>query len=269
MSLVNRWILSRYYSTLKEVNKNLDNFKFNEAANLLYAFFWHEFCDWYLELIKPDIKSHQNQVVMYKILEKFLRTIHPFMPFITEEIWQQLPHQGDSIMIQPWPHIQEKMLDKKIDQSMAALFEAINTIRNMRIELEVGLNEMVDVKISSTSKDTLKLFNSASAYIKTLVKVGNLSLAEHYTQGKSEFVAIVNDLHISIPLAASDIEKQKVKISQRIEKTKTDIAIKEKMLANENFVKRAPKEIVEQEQEKLKGLGETLRKLEAVKNGLR
>ena len=269
LSLANRWILSRYYSTLKEVNKNLDNFKFNEAANLLYAFFWHEFCDWYLELIKPDIKSHQNQVVMYKILEKFLRTIHPFMPFITEEIWQQLPHQGDSIMIQPWPHIQEKMLDKKIDQSMAALFEAINTIRNMRIELEVGLNEMVDVKISSTSKDTLKLFNSASAYIKTLVKVGNLSLAEHYTQGKSEFVAIVNDLHISIPLADSDIEKQKVKISQRIEKTKTDIAIKEKMLANENFVKRAPKEIVEQEQEKLKGLGETLRKLEAVKNGLR
>ena len=85
LSLANRWILSRFYSTLKEVNKNLDNFKFNEAANLLYVFFWHEFCDWYLELIKPEIKLHQNQVVMYKVLEKFLRTIHPFMPFITDE----------------------------------------------------------------------------------------------------------------------------------------------------------------------------------------
>jgi len=269
LSLANRWILSRYYSTLKEVNKNLDNFKFNEAANLLYAFFWHEFCDWYLELIKPEIKLHQNQVVMYKILEKFLRTIHPFMPFITEEIWQQLPHQGDSIMEQPWPHIQEQMLDKKIDHSMAALFDAINTIRNMRIELEVGLTEPVDIKIASASKDTLKLFDSAKEYIKTLAKVNELTLAGHYTQCKSEFATVVNDIHISIPLAASDIEKQKTKISLKIEKTKNDIITKEKMLANENFVKRAPKEIVEEEREKLKGLGETLKKLEAVKNGLR
>ena len=269
LSLANRWILSRYYSTLKEVNKNLDNFKFNEAANLLYAFFWHEFCDWYLELIKPRIKLHQNQVVIYKVLEKFLRTIHPFMPFITEEIWQQLPHQGGSIMIQSWPHIQEKMFDKKTDRSMAVLFEAINTIRNMRIELEVGLNEPVDIKITCPSKDTLKLFNSAKVYIKTLVKVKDLSLNEHYLKAESEFTAVVNNMHISIPLAVSDIEKQKVKINRRIEKAKTDVALKEKMLADENFVKRAPKEIVEQEREKLKGLGETLKKLEALNYGLR
>ena len=90
LNLVNRWILSRFYSALKEVDKNLDLYRFNEAANLLYGFFWHEFCDWYLEMIKPDIKNSQTQAVMYKVLEKFLRAIHPFMPFVSEEIWQLL-----------------------------------------------------------------------------------------------------------------------------------------------------------------------------------
>ena len=139
----------------------------------------------------------------------------------------------------------------------------------MRIELEVGLNEPVDVKISSPSKDTLELFNLARVYIKTLVKVNELKLDEHYTQAKSEFVAVVNDMHISIPLAATDVEKQRNKINQKIEKTKIDIATKEKMLANENFINRAPKEIVETEKDKLRGLKETLKKLEALNNGLR
>ncbi len=115
LSLVNRWILSRFYSVLKEVNKDLDNYKFNEAANLLYGFFWHEFCDWYLELIKADIKNPANQVVMFKILEKFLRALHPFMPFISEEIWQRINPEAGSIMTQPLPHIQEQIIDKKLE----------------------------------------------------------------------------------------------------------------------------------------------------------
>jgi valyl-tRNA synthetase len=268
LSLINGWILSRYYSTLEEVNKNLENFKFNEAANLLYVFFWHEFCDWYLELIKPEIKSHQNQVVMYKVLEKFLRILHPFMPFITEEIWQQLPHEGESIMTQPWPHIQQNLIDKKTDTRTSALFEVINTIRNMRLELEVGLNEPIDVKVFSGSKETLKLLDIARGYIKNLAKTGSLSFFEHYARAESEFVAVVKDMHIAIPLAASDIEKQKNKIEERIQKTKAAINSKEKTLANDNFIKKAPVEIVAGEKEKLKNLGETLKKLEAVKNGL-
>ncbi len=93
--------------------RNLSSYKFNEAANLLYGFFWHEFCDWYLELIKPNIKDRQNQVVMHKVLEKFLRTLHPFMPFITEEVWQMIGEkEKSSIMVEAWPHIQEEIIDK-------------------------------------------------------------------------------------------------------------------------------------------------------------
>jgi valyl-tRNA synthetase len=206
---------------------------------------------------------------MYKVLEKFLRILHPFMPFITEEIWQQLPHQGESIMVQPWPHIQQNLIDKKTDLRMSALFEVINTLRNMRLELEVGLNERIDVKVFSASKETLKLLNTAQGYIKNLVKTGSLNFFEHYARSESEFVWIVKDMHIVIPLAASDIEKHKAKIEERIKKTKAAINSKEKTLANDAFIKKAPAEIVAGEKEKLKDLGETLKKLEALNYGLR
>ena len=104
LSPVNRWILSRLYSTIKETQESLAKFQFNEAANGLYAFFWHEFCDSYLEIIKPDITNPHNQLVMFKVLEKSLRILHPFMPFVTEEIWNKFSSTDKSIMISNWPH---------------------------------------------------------------------------------------------------------------------------------------------------------------------
>ncbi|MCX5709284.1 MAG: valine--tRNA ligase [Candidatus Omnitrophica bacterium] len=270
LSPVNRWILSRFYSTLKEVNKNLDSFRFNEAANLLYSFFWHEFCDWYLELIKSEIKNEENQVVMYKILEKFLRTAHPFMPFITEEIWQKLAPEGDSIMIQPWPHIQEEIIDKKAESGMNAVFEIINAIRNMRAELEVPLTNIIDVKLYSSSKAKRELFKSMSRYIKNLAKVNEPVIGEHYTHTKGEFVAVLNEAHAVIPLAGVvDIDKYKAKVGLKIENARAQIKSKESTLANPNFAKRAPLEIVEGEKEKLKNLKEALKKLEGVLDGIR
>ncbi|HTZ11281.1 MAG TPA: valine--tRNA ligase, partial [Candidatus Margulisiibacteriota bacterium] len=136
LSLVNRWILSRFYSVLKAVEASLEAYKFNEAANLVYLFFWHEFCDWYLEIIKPQISQKNNQVVMYKVLEKSLRLLHPFMPFISEEIWQMLSGSPErienSIMRQSWPHLQKEMIDKAAEESLSGVFEVVNCVRNMR-----------------------------------------------------------------------------------------------------------------------------------------
>ncbi|MDP2830631.1 MAG: valine--tRNA ligase, partial [Candidatus Omnitrophota bacterium] len=145
LDIVNRWILSRFYTTLEKVGKELDNFKFNEAVSSLYAFFWHEFCDWYLELIKPQIGEKQTQIVMYKVLEKYLRLIHPFMPFISEEIWQRLPGAKGSIMQQNWPHLQSELINKKDESQMELAFEVINVIRNMRAELEVNPASRIDI----------------------------------------------------------------------------------------------------------------------------
>ncbi len=268
-SLVNRWVLSRFYSTLKELNKYLDSYKFNEAANLLYRFFWHEFCDWYLELIKQDIKNPHNQVVMYKILEKFLRAIHPFMPFISEEIWQKINPAEESIMIQPWPHIQENIIDKKTETKMKNVFEAIAAIRNMRSEMDIPVWLSIKTIISTNNKIKRELITSLSSQIKNLCRLSELVIEEKYIQLKSTITTVIGDMHISIPLEGIlDKELEKAKLDEKIKKIEQETRIKEDTLKNKNFIHKAPVEIVEKEKEKLKELKDILNKLKAVKNGL-
>ncbi|MEW6171257.1 MAG: class I tRNA ligase family protein, partial [Candidatus Omnitrophota bacterium] len=269
LDLVNRWILSRFYSTLKEVNKLLDNFKFNEALNLLYSFFWHEFCDWYLEIIKSDIKNINNQIVMYKVLEKYLRILHPFMPFITEEIWQKLPHQGKSIMIQSWPHIQEQIIDKKTESKMNLIFEIIAKIRNMRQEIDIDPKKEIAVFISTNNKINRELTNSLSQEIKSLAKLNVLEIKNRYMHTKSSITSIIKDIHITIPLEGLvDIEKEKQKLDSRIKTLTSQIKAKENLLSNKEFVKKADKEIVEKEKVKVKELRDILKRVELIKNEL-
>ncbi len=276
LSMANRWILSRFYSTLKETGKFLDNYKFNEAANALYGFFWHEFCDWYLELSKPEITKKENQIVLYKVLEKFLRTLHPFMPFITEEIWQKLPGLSfketapvNSIMAVPWPHVQENIIDKKSEHKMHVLFEFITLIRNMRSELEIPLVDLINIRISTTDQQLMKILKSMLVNLKNLAKINSIEFIESYSRQTNEYVSVLKDAHIAIPLSGLiDIDKYRQKIRGRMGSLEVEIKSKENMLANENFVKRAPEEVVEKERERLRELKETLTKLKAVENGL-
>jgi len=270
LSHVNRWILSRFYSSIEETEKYLENYQFNEAANTLYSFFWHEFCDWYLEIIKPDIHNAHNQLVMYKILEKFLRAIHPFMPFVSEEIWQKLPHAELSIMVSSFPHIQKQIIDKKAEKEMEEVFAVITTIRNMRAELDIPLQAPnLCVKIATAKKTGRALIEANETHIKSLARVANLSIEEEYRHRPGEFVNILKDMHIAIPLEGIiDIEKHKKKIEDKISKAQNDIKAKETMLANKDFIKRAPAEIIEGEREKLKALNEEIAKLKGVKDGL-
>jgi valyl-tRNA synthetase len=269
LDIVNRWILSRFYSILKELDKNLGAYRFNEAANLLYHFFWHEFCDWYLEMIKSDIKKTQNQVVMYKILEKFLRAMHPFMPFITEEVWEKINPDANPIMISPWPHIQENIIDKKVEKKMEQAVEAITTLRNMRSDMEIPVTAGINTIISSPNKPDRELILALSSHIKTLAKVSELTIEEKFSHRKSAITNVVGRMHITIPLEGIiDIEKEKSKLDEKIKKAEAQLKSKENTLANRNFIKNAPAEIVEKEKEKLQELKDTLHKLKAVKDGL-
>jgi len=269
MSLVNRWIISRLYSTLKETEKNLAAYKFNEAANLLYRFFWHEFCDWYLEIIKPDIKSPQNQLVMYKVLEKFLRMIQPFMPFITQEIWSRLRTGEELIMQQPWPHMQDQLIDKKIEQKMSLILEVITTIRNMRADLEILPTQMLDAVVAAAGKPKRELMELASGQIKYLCRLGSLTVQEKLEHRKSSVTSVISDVHISLSLeGVVDVEKEKLKIGAKIAKAESDIKAKQNTLSNTSFVERAPAEVVEKERQRLAELQETLTKLKAVQHAL-
>ncbi len=270
LDLVNRWILSRFYSTLEKVENELDSFKFNEAASSLYSFFWHEFCDWYLELIKPQINQKQTQVVMYKILEKTLRLIHPFMPFISEEIWQRLPNAKDSIMQQSWPHLQHELINKKDQLQMELAFDLINIIRNMRAELEVNPASRVDIQLTVTSKLTQVSLELLSGYIKNLAKVNSLTLNDKYIARNNQYAVVFKDLHIVMPLEGIvDVASQLLKNNLKIDKLKSEIKNKETMLANKNFSTRAPQEIVEAEKNKVIDMREQIKKLEVIINGLR
>ena len=281
LDITNRWILSRFYSVLKEVNKNLDNYKFNEAANALYAFFWHEFCDWYLELIKADIKNQHNQLVMYKVWEKSLRVMHPFMPFITEEIWQlflgsrsNTKHQTpntESIMVQPWPHTQENIIDQPTENKMQRIFTLINILRNIRFQLEIPLENTLNFMVF-TSRQNKELVASLSKQIEAVSKNHLLDAKTEgeYRRTNNEFNIVSEGTHIVIPLSGViDREKQKQKIESDIKRVKTEINNKKALLAKTDFVKRAPQEIVEAEKIKLAELSERLKKMEVVRDGFR
>jgi len=273
LDIADRWILSRFYSVLKQTDKSLSAFRFNEAVNILYSFFWHEFCDWYLEIIKTEIKKYQHQVVMYKVLEKTLRLLHPFMPFVTEEIWQRLPGEGDSIMLGAWPHLESTMIDKKTEKVMQGLFELITTIRNMFAELEnftqINLAGAArNVNIFTENESQKKFLLSMAPTVESLSKTKILISPDKYCPAKSQYVAVLADMHIVIPL--TDIIDSGL-FSQRIEgelnKLERDIKTKENMLHNKDFLSRAPGEIVEKEKLKLTELDEKLKKLKAVKDG--
>jgi valyl-tRNA synthetase len=270
LDILNRWILSRFYTTLEKVGKELDSFKFNEAANSLYAFFWHEFCDWYIELAKPQITQKHTQVVMFKILEKYLRVLHPFMPFITEEIWQKLPGAKNSIMQQSWPHLQNELINKKIEGQMQLAFDIINTIRNMRQELEVGLTSRIDIKLTPANNTDKAAIEQLTPYIKNLAKIDNLIFTEKYAVSKNEYACVLKNMHIVMPLQGIvDAAEVYQKNQAKIDKLLTEIKNKENMLANKDFLGRAPKNIVETEKTKLNDMRQQVIKLEVIRDGLR
>jgi valyl-tRNA synthetase len=265
---------------LKEAEKNIVTYRFNEAANVLYGFFWHEFCDWYLEIVKPDIsparnnlapqgnisngvKNRQNQVVMYKILEKFLRILHPFMPFITEEIWQRLPHQGDSIMISPWPHIQQQFIDRKLEKQVQSVFELVTQIRNLRGSIDIKPEQKVSVSIYAHSKEKESLVRSNSSLIISLAKLEDLKILDKGLRPSATISNVVEDIDIFLHFTGLvDIAKEQSKIKERcLELTKAR-DVKEARLKNKDFAKNAPAEIVEKERMGIEELGETLKRLE-------
>ncbi|MFH1889091.1 MAG: valine--tRNA ligase [Candidatus Omnitrophota bacterium] len=270
LDIVNRWILSRFYSTLKEVGKKLDLYKFNEAANILYGFFWHEFCDWYLEVIKPDIKKKHNQVVMYKVLEKFLRISHPFMPFVTEELWHKLDENKGSIMLEPWPHLQEDLIDKKAESKMAGIFEAISTIRMMRSELKIPPQNRINAEIFVKNKARKDLILSMEPLIMGMSRLESLIIKQDYAPLKTQYVRILKEMTIVIPLSGIiDADKLKKDKEDEIKKTESEIKAKKNILSNENFVKKAPREVVENEELRLQELNKTLIELKGIRDGLK
>jgi valyl-tRNA synthetase len=270
LELKERWILSRFYDTLHKVSSMLDSYKINEAAKLIYEFFWHQFCDWYLELAKPSFDKGETQVVLYKVLEKSLRMLHPFMPFITEEIWSLLPQGGASIMVSSWPHVQKKMIDKKAEADMELLMAVITAIRNTRSTWNIEVKKLISAHIKVSSLAAEKTLQDNADHIKRLGKVDELKIAEDLKKPEASAVSVCQGAEVFVPLKGIiDFDKEKERLARKIEETDGRYKQLSGKLKNKKFLESAPRNIVEkfkashdELQDQLKRLHANLKSLE-------
>jgi valyl-tRNA synthetase len=268
LALPDRWILSRLYTTLGKVNYGLENFRFNEVANLLYEFIWHEFCDWYLEIIKDRFSEAHTRLVVYKVLEKSLRMLHPIMPFISEEIWQIINPKAGPITISPWPHLQKQMIDRKIEGQMEFLIALVTAVRNIRSEWGIDPFKNIDLILKIEEAKTRKLLEENSGLIKRLIKIDLLTIAESVARPEKCATGVVGKIDFFVPLSGIiDVEKEKSRLEQQIAQLDKLLSGLKERLKNKDFLKRAPAEIVEKEKVKESELAEKIAKLKkAVKS---
>ncbi|MCB8817638.1 valine--tRNA ligase [Desulfosporosinus shakirovi] len=257
-----RWILTRYASTVENVTGALEKFDLGEAGRLLYEFIWNEFCDWYIELTKPRLYNkedvlarHTAQSVLLEVLEGTLRLLHPFMPFLTEEIWQNFPVQGNSIMMQPWPEV-PAYRDAVAEGNMTLLMEAIKGIRNIRAEMKVSPGQKVEIIILVPDQNQRAVLEKGKADILKLAGGASVELFETLTEKPSQSAsAVLGGVEIYLPLKGlMDLDKEVARIEKEISLALQDQQVLEIKLNNPGFTSKAPAAVVAKERERLEGL---------------
>ena len=266
MTTEDKWILTRYNETVKTVNESLDSFEIGVALSTLYDFTWDVFCDWYIELCKGrlnDKESAGNEVaqrVLCHVLTGILKLLHPFIPFITEEIYQSLPHEDESIMISSYPVYDESMVFPADAERMNSILDAIRAIRNRRSEMNVVPSRRAKVYIATAHAEDFP--ESSYVFFQRLASASEVEVAESF-EGKlsaDEAVTIVTPVAtILLPLAdIIDMEKEKARLNAEKTKLEGEIARLSAKLSNEGFVAKAPAAVVEGERAKLEKVRENL-----------
>ena len=254
--LPDRWIEGRLAETIGAVREALDAYRFNDAASAIYQFLWNDYCDWYLEIAKRSLYGEdaaargRTQHTLVTVLEQTLRLLHPFMPFITEEIWQRLPHEGESIMIAPYPRA-EPTRNTDVEAAMAALMGVITAIRNIRGEMRVAPGVKLSVIIRPASAAEAALFSGQRALVEALARA-SVTVDAAATRPRQSALAVVGAAEVYVDLAGVvDVGAERQRLQKEIARIEQTIAFTRAKLARPDFVERAPAEIVEKEREKL------------------
>ena len=261
-SLPNRWILSRFNETVREVTESLEEYRFNDGAQAIYRFIWHEFCDWFLELIKPVLYGKDDsqersvtQYVLMRVLDGAMRLLHPFMPFITEEIWQRLPQDGRSIMIADFPQYDEGLRDKEALEDMDLVMRTIAGIRNIRGEMDVAPNKRVDVFLRAERDDIPKRLEQYRGYITNLARVDHFSFTSSRAKHRDAATAVLGDMEIFVPMGKGmDFDGEAGRLEKEIQKVRKELEFADRKLSNDEFIANAPVEVVEKTKEKREAL---------------
>jgi valyl-tRNA synthetase len=265
LSLADRWIRSRIDTVTEELNSALDQFKFHEAADTIYHFIWHEFCDWYIELNKSDIKrgSLSSKAVLLEALDKILRLLNPFMPFITEEIGQHLPSAKKSLALASYPVSDKQNKDQTAEKQMKLLQDAITEVRTIRAENRIPPKQKIDLWIKVKEKKDEDLIKNNQDYIKTLASINNIDILKAFPSDKSFFKGISGFWELAIPLEKEiDLKQERLRLEREISKINDEKEKLEQRLQNNNFIKRAPSDVVQKTKDRLKELDMRKTKLE-------
>jgi valyl-tRNA synthetase len=268
-SLADRWIEARLAVTTAAVRDHLKRYRFNDAASALYQFVWRELCDWYLEVAKlslyrPETPAERSrtQHTLVRVFDATLRLLHPFMPFISEDLWQRLPHDGESIMIAPYPKARRKPGDAEAERAMGVVFDLITAIRAVRGEMRVPPAATVEVIIRPPGADA-PLFEQERRVIETLVR-GRLTIDAAATRPPSSALAVIGATEVYVDLAGVvDVAAERQRLEKEIRRAQDAIAGLEAKLARPEFVERAPAEVVERERSRLAAERGVRDKLEA------
>ena len=262
-----KWILSKLNRVVKEVCDNMDSFELGVAAGKIYDFIWDDYCDWYIELTKPRLngddeaaKESAQRVLLYVLVE-ILKLLHPFMPFITEEIWQALPHEGDALMMQSYPEYSEALNFPEDEANFGMVMDAIKAVRARRSEMNVPPSRKSHLIIVT---DKAKAFTDGEKFICKLAYASGVEVRAELPESTDGMVSVITDnARMFMPMAELvDLEKERARMEKELANAKKQLAGQNAKLANENFVSRAPEKVVNAEREKKAKLEALIENLE-------
>ncbi|SFM06038.1 valine--tRNA ligase [Salibacterium qingdaonense] len=269
-TIADRWILTRLEETIRDVTRLMDNYEFGEVGRLLYNFIWDDVCDWYIEMAKlplygdDEAARHTTRSVLAHVLEQTMRLLHPIMPFITEEIWQHLPHDGSSITVAKWPAADESRMDPESVEDVDLLKHVIRSVRNTRAEMNVAPSKEIDLQMKPQNDDVQKRLERGRTYLKRFSNSGQLTIDPALKVPEKSVSHVLSGAELYMPLAGLiDLEEEIARLEKEKEKLDKEVERVQKKLENEGFIQKAPENVVAEEREKEKDYMEKREKVTA------
>ena len=268
LTLADRWILARLQTTIADVTRLFERFEFGEAGRILYSFIWDDYCDWYIEMTKEQLQDKEaanttTKSILVFVLDQFLRLLHPIMPFVTEEIWQQIGGQDKSIVVADYPRVNEAYQDSQVEAQMAQLMELIRAVRTIRNEMNTPLSKPVDLYIKVQDAAGQALLEANQAYIKRFCNPAQLVISQAPEHPEEVVTQVLSFAEILMPLKGLiKLEDELARLEGEQAKLEKEVARIDGKLSNEKFVSRAPEHVVAEERNKRQGY---LSQLETVK----
>lgn len=256
-SVADKWILTRLNETIETVTRLSDRYEFGEVGRVLYNFIWDDFCDWYIEMAKLPLygddeaaKLTTRSILAY-VLDNTMRLLHPFMPFITEEIWQNLPHAGESITVAKWPEVNPAFTDDKAANDMKLLVEIIRSVRNSRAEVNTPMSKKISILLKAKDEEIKTTLLENKSFIERFCNPETLSIDIDIAVPDKAMTAVVTGVEIILPLEGLiNMEEEIARLTKELEKWNKEVERVQKKLSNEGFVKKAPEKVINEERAK-------------------